>query len=251
MFKQKIAQILENYNFCSKRASSSFLKNNKVFVNEERILDLSKKIDTDEEKIFINGKALKKAKNIYILFNKPLGVVCSAVSDSHKTVFDFIKNRHKNKKNCAPLHIAGRLDSLTSGLVLLTTNGAFSHFVTAPETHLKKIYKIELEEKVSLENQKKYILECKKGIFLAAEKKDSEYFTKSADLVFNSENICTLCIKEGRFHQVRRMMSALGLTIKTLKRISIGPFSLDDLKIKEGKYKIFSQKEIKRIFNKV
>lgn len=240
MFKQKISRILENYKLSTKRNASNFIKNNEILVNNKKVCSTEFLANSDKDEIKINGTILEKTNNLYIIFNKPLGTVCSTVSDSHKTIYEFIKNDYKKSKNCGTLHSAGRLDSETSGLLILTTNGALSHFLTSPENHIKKTYQIEIQEKVPIQQQIKFSGICAKGIYLPPEKKAEEYFTKPAELIWISENKCSLTISEGQFHQVRRMIKELNLTLISLKRTKIANIILSE-DLKPGEYKIVDE----------
>ena len=243
ILEQKIDQILENYKISSKRNASNFLRNNEILINSKKITDRTEKCNSDFADISVNNQILPKTKNLYIILNKPLGSVCSTKSDSHKTVFDFISEKDRFSENCAPLHSAGRLDSQTEGLLILTTNGAFSHFLTAPETHLKKTYRIIIEEKTTKSEQEHFSSLTKNGILLPPEKKAPEYFTKSAELNWLSPSELEMTLTEGKFHQVRRMISCIGLTLKSLKRISIGSLKIPE-NLKPGEYCFFNPEEL-------
>ena len=243
ILEQKIDQILENYKISSKRNASNFLRNNEILINSKKVSNRTEKCNSDFADICVNGKILSKTKNLYIILNKPLGAACSTKSDSHKTVFDFINEKDKFSENCSPLHSAGRLDSQTEGLLILTTNGSFSHFLTAPETHLKKTYRIIIEEKTTKTEQEYFSNLTKTGILLPPEKKAPEYFTKTAELNWLSPSELEMTLTEGKFHQVRRMISFFSLTLKSLKRISIGSLEIPE-NLKAGEYIFFKPEEL-------
>lgn len=180
---------------------------------------------------------LKEGK-IYIIMNKPSGVVCSSVSDSHKTVFDLLPSEYKSllsAKRGARLHTVGRLDSETTGLLLITDDGEFSHKLVCPESHVAKKYAVVLETSVNEENQRIYIEKFAKGLRLPAEKKALEVDVKGAKLEFLNEKECLVTVTEGKFHQIRRMFLAVGNMVAELKRISFGDFVLSE-NLKEGDF---------------
>ncbi len=169
--------------------------------------------------------------------NKPAGYVCSTVSDRHQTVYSLISQPllSQLREQKLSLHTVGRLDSLTSGLLFLTTDGIFSHSLTTPETHIPKTYLVTLQNKVTKEEQQQYITNFDKGVLLPPEKKALEYFTKPAHLEFLSDIQCVLTISEGKFHQVRRMFLSQNNLVVDLKRIAIGNFALPQTLL-EGQY---------------
>lgn len=173
--------------------------------------------------------------------NKPAGYVCSAVSDSHKTVYELLspelQDKVQNAKRGQRLHTIGRLDCDTSGLLLFTNDGFFSHKISAPENHILKVYEVELKNPVTEEEQIEYQKKVKNGITLPPEKKFGEQKTLPMKINFISAKNCTIEISEGKFHQVRRTFTALGNEVAKLKRIKIGNQSLPK-NLEEGNYKV-------------
>ena len=161
--------------------------------------------------------------------NKPAGYVCSAVSDSHKTVYELLTpelhNLVQNAKRGQRLHTVGRLDSDTSGLLLFTTDGLFSHNIAAA-SKIEKTYIAKLKLQVNDKEQAEYIERALNGLTLPPEKKFGEQKCESAKLKFIAQDICEVTIHEGKFHEVRRIFRALGNEVVELKRISIGKLAL-------------------------
>lgn len=166
--------------------------------------------------------------------NKPRGYVCSAVSDSHHTVYELLPSELQelvqNPIRGKRLHSVGRLDADTSGLLLFTTDGFFSNSLTRPDNHVEKIYKITLETPVATELQKNYTAKCSEGFYIPPEKKGEEFICKPSFLNWQDDLHCTLTISEGKFHQVRRMIAELGNEVVELERIKFGDYELGDLK---------------------
>lgn len=190
-------------------------------------------------------------ENIYLIMNKPCGYVCSAVSDSHKTVYELLTPELqalvRGAKRGHRLHTIGRLDAETSGLLLFTTDGMFSHRIAARDSGIEKTYVAKLECDVSPENQEIYKSRASKGLTLPAEKKAGEQECEPAILTFTSPNLCQITIHEGKFHEVRRIFRALGNEVKELKRISIGNLTLPK-ELKQGQWRPLTQSEINLIF---
>lgn len=181
--------------------------------------------------------------NIYILMNKPAGYVCSAVSDSHKTVFSLLSSELQllvqKPKRGKKLHTVGRLDCDTTGLLLITDDGEFSHRLTNPESSIVKTYLVQLEKEVLEEDVKEYTKKFAEGVILPSEKKAEEQKSLPAQVDFLSSYTCLVKITEGKFHQIKRMFTAVGNKVFSLKRLSFGQYSLP-VDLEEGQYKLFS-----------
>lgn len=164
------------------------------------------------------------------MMNKPAGYVCSAVSDSHHTVYELLppelQDLVQNAKRGQRLHTVGRLDCDTSGLLLLTTDGNFSHNLTAPENEITKTYIAELQAPGSPD----YINRAAAGLLLPAEKKAPEQLAAPAKLLPLNEGLSLwkITVTEGKFHEVRRIFRALGNEVINLKRTSMGPYQLPE-----------------------
>lgn len=181
-------------------------------------------------------------QNLYIMMNKPAGYVCSSVSDSHKTVYQLLPPEYQQlltAKRGHRLHTVGRLDSDTTGLLLITTDGQFSNHLTRHENNISKTYQVTLRDSVSLEQQKNLIDLFFKGLSLPAEKKAPVQFVSGALLSFSTPSTCNLTINQGLFHQVKRMFLAAGNQVTALHRSQIGPYMLDS-ELLPGQWKLFN-----------
>ena len=185
------------------------------------------------------------AGEIYLMMNKPCGYVCSAVSDSHKTVYELLSPEFQQlvqgAKRGERLHTVGRLDCNTSGLLLFTNDGMFSHKVAA--TAVAKTYLSILKNPVSKEQQTYYITRAAQGLMLPPEKKAPEQKAAPSELTFINEKNCRITISEGKFHEVRRIFLALGNEVTALKRIAIGNLELPQ-DLAPGQYKSFTPEQI-------
>ena len=179
--------------------------------------------------------------------NKPCGYVCSAASDSHKTVYELLTPELQKMVNGAPrgcrLHTVGRLDCDTSGLLLLTNDGKFSHMIsTGSNTGVCKTYRAILKNPVTPEDQKSYISRASAGLILPAEKKYAKQKALPASIIFESSNVCTITVLEGKFHEVRRIFRALGNEVLNLERIAIGSLTLPE-NLKPGQWREMAEEE--------
>ena len=189
----------------------------------------------------------------YIMMNKPLGAVCSSVSDRSTTVLQLLGSDIPPE-----LSIVGRLDKDTSGLLLLSDDGMFVHTLTIPESHISKTYHVWLNTPVSPAQQYDYTKRCQAGFSLPPCEKSPAFITAPAKLEWldvqpqefgcaSCGTECLLTISEGKFHQVKRMMEELGNQVTALKRIAVGSLMLDK-KLGPGEYRSLSEAEINQIF---
>lgn len=186
--------------------------------------------ETDEVKY--NGKLIVYEKYVYYMLHKPAGVV-SATEDNHdKTVLDLLKAEDK-KKDIFPV---GRLDKDTEGLLLLTNDGDLAHNLLSPKKHVDKTY----FAKVDGEIREEHI-----GLFAEGFKVDNDLTalpSKLEILKTGPQSEILLTIAEGKFHQVKRMVHAVGGEVTYLKRLSMGELKLDET-LKPGEYRALSAEE--------
>ena len=189
----------------------------------------------------------------YLMMNKPLDAVCSSVSDRSTTVLQLLGSDVPPK-----LSIVGRLDKDTSGLLLLSDDGMFVHTLTIPESHINKTYHVRLCTPVSPADQYEYTKRCEEGLPLPPCEKSPAFTAAPAKLEWldimppelgcgSSSAECLLTISEGKFHQVKRMIEALGNHVASLQRIAVGSLFLDK-KLGPGEYRSLTETEIKQIF---
>lgn len=182
--------------------------------------------------------------------NKPSGYVCSAVSDSHKTVYDLLTPELRllmKAKRGEKLHTIGRLDCDTSGLLLFTNDGLFSHELTLSENNFQKTYIAKLKNPVKEFEQKKYCDLFTSGIILPPEKKAPEQKALPAQIEFISFDECRVTVCEGRFHQIKRMFIAVNNEVIELKRIQFGKLVLPETLL-PGQYLLYEEEKIKLFF---
>ena len=233
LYKEPLSRFLISYNLCSQRSAKNFVKNNEVVVNGNSIKDASFLVDTENDTVIVGGKILPQVKHKYIMLNKREGVECSTVSDSHKTVYDLLKGNF-NETELYKLKCVGRLDNNTSGLLLLSTNGTFVNQLTSPENEVEKTYFVKLRD--SITDKKSYVLKAEKGIEIPPENKSPAFISKSAFIKWLSDDSLEITVTEGKFHEIRRIFSALGNYVVKLKRLKMGDFILDET-LNEGEFK--------------
>ncbi|KAA6208632.1 16S rRNA pseudouridine(516) synthase RsuA [Avibacterium paragallinarum] len=184
-----------------------------------------------EDEIYFEGQRLSWLEaGQYLMLNKPQGYVCSHDEGDYPTIYQFFDYPLAGK-----LHSAGRLDVDTTGLVLLTDDGQWSHRITSPKYHCEKTYLVTLADPV----ESHYQQACEAGILLRGEKTA----TKPAKLEIIDDYNVNLTISEGRYHQVKRMFAALGNKVIVLHRWKIGDVVLDE-QLAEGEYRPLSSQEL-------
>lgn len=220
-----------------------FISQNSVFsLSDTRLLIAQKRILLDghvahsiQQKVtefthvVLDGNCLKDKNPVYIMLNKPQGVVSATKDLKHSTVLDLIQHPQKNE-----LHIVGRLDFNTTGLVLLTNDGAWSRRISLPETKLAKTYEVTLSKPLSDE----YIAAFREGIYFGYE----NITTQPACLEILSEYTAKLSLIEGKYHQVKRMFGFFQNEVLALHRVSVGHISLEGLEV--GRSRLLTTKEL-------
>lgn len=216
----------------SRSEAKRLIKAGEVAVNGAVVADVGHAIWGDS-KVCLRGQALRRAGPRYFMLNKPQGYICAAKDRRHLTVLDLL-----DEDNPERLHAAGRLDVDTTGLVLLTDDGQWSHTITSPQRHCWKRYYVEVAEVIS----EKCIAHFARGVFL----KDDKARTLPAELEILAPQRALLRIQEGRYHQVKRMFAAEGNAVTLLHREAIGDIELDQ-SLAEGQYRPLSETEIKGV----
>lgn len=204
----------------------------RVTINGEVIKDSAFKI-LPAHQIAYDGNVLVQYHGPrYFMLNKPEGYVCSTDDPQNPTILYFIEEPAAHK-----LHAAGRLDIDTTGLVLLTDDGQWSHRITSPRHHCEKTYRVQLEKPI--EDAETLAKQFTAGIQLHNEKS----LTKPAQLEIIDDTEVRLTISEGRYHQVKRMFAAVGNRVVRLHRERIGEIILD-VKLAPGEYRALRDEEI-------
>ncbi|MEZ9386731.1 pseudouridine synthase [Vibrio lentus] len=203
------------------------IQNGEVSVNSVVVLDESTQVH-ESNAILLNGDALTLREFRYILMHKPAGTICSNIDEVYPSLFNYLE-----LDKASELHIAGRLDADTTGLVLITDDGRWSFNITLPTKSCKKVYRVTLSRDIKDDVADKF----KAGVQLQGEKTP----TRPAELEVISPQEVLLTITEGKFHQVKRMFSAVGNRVVGLHREQIGEVSLD---VEEGQWRYLTKDEV-------
>lgn len=206
------------------------LKQSAVQINGKIEKNGALKISAEDEVYFEGERLTWIEAGQYIMLHKPQGYVCSHDEGDYPTIYQLFDYPLAGK-----LHSAGRLDLDTTGLVLLTDDGQWSHRITSPKYHCEKTYLVTLVDPV----EDHYQQACEEGILLRGEKS----LTKPAKLEIIDDYNVNLTLSEGRYHQVKRMFAALGNKVIGLHRWKIGEVVLDE-QLGEGEYRALTSEEL-------
>lgn len=220
----RLDAILSRYGYCSRREAAQWVKRGRVTVKGAAAKSPSAKAEPVD--VLVDGKPIPFPDGLYVAMNKPLGCTCSHREEG-ALVYDFLPEQWMNRGD--GVSTVGRLDKETSGLLLLTDDGAFLHALTSPKRHVPKVYEFECSAPISEDAVKLF---ASGELLLHGETTPC----LPAELQITGENTGRLTLHEGRYHQVRRMMAAVGAPVQVLTRVAIGPLRLADLNLAPGEW---------------
>ena len=233
---QRLDKIISSQFNISRSIARTEIRRGKVTVNGEVVRDPSLQFSPEVQEISYRGQTLNYKKFIYIMMNKPKGVLSASSDKSRETVVDLLPDSLK-RNNLFPV---GRLDKDTTGLLIITDDGDFAHKVLSPKKNVYKTYIAHLDGDVTDEMTEIF----KNGVTLA----DGQ-ICKSAELKRISRNVAQIKIPEGKYHQIKRMFGTVGLGVNELHRKSVGALVLpQDLTF--GESRELNMNEVESIFCK-
>jgi len=231
---ERLDKILVNLGYGSRKEIKGIVKKKLVEVDGNIAKDSSMQVDASISIITINGEKINYRKNIYLMMNKPDGVVSATCDNFDETVIDLLAPEHQA---FSPFPV-GRLDKDTVGLLLLTNDGELNHRLISPKWHVDKVYYAEINKEVNEED----VLEFKNGVIL-----DDDYkcMPSTLEILKSSENGAEVkvTLQEGKFHQVKRMFKSRNKEVVYLKRIIFGGLPLDT-SLEEGTYRQLTEEEL-------
>ncbi len=189
------------------------------------------------DRVVFDGEVLQDKQPLYIMLNKPTGVVSATKDELHKTVIELLSGY--STEQLESLHIVGRLDLNTSGLLLITNDSRWSRKLMAPEAKVNKVYNVTLENDLSED----YISAFAEGMYFSFE----DITTLPAQLSILSNKVAEVILMEGKYHQIKRMFGRFRNPVMALHRSSIGNLKLDE-ELKEGQSRQLTSLEVSSIF---
>ena len=219
----RINKLLSNYGYCSRKEANKFIQDKRVIVNGEFAIEGQWVEESDN--ILLDGEKLKAKDKVYIAFNKPVGVVCTAAKEIEDNIIDYINY---------PDYIfpIGRLDKPSQGLILLTNDGDLADKILSSKNYHEKEYIVEVDKKIDDD----FIYKMSNGI------KIGDKVTRECKVKLLGENRFSIILTEGMNRQIRKMSKALGYEVIFLKRIRIMNILIDE--IEEGKWIMLNKEEI-------
>lgn len=243
MAKERIDKILSHNGFGSRKDIKKLLRTCEVLVNGNRIYDPGFQFSKERDTITIDGEEIDLHDNLYLMMNKPQHYVCSTKEGDHETVFDLLDDSLRTPYLQDKLHLVGRLDMDTEGLLLFTTDGELTHRLISPKSHISKTYLCGLEHTETAAHQTEITTKFEAGIEVGPEDNEQGFTCQPAQIKWIDEKTAHLTIYEGKYHQVKRMFAAVGNKIVYLKRISMGQLKLDE-SLELGEYKELSESDL-------
>ena len=229
----RLDKYLTNQGIGSRSQVKALIKSKKVFVNNVLENKPERHIDENNDIVSLDGVNLEYNRFYYYMLNKPPGVLTAVKDNNCKTVMDIMDVTPKEG-----LFPVGRLDKDTEGLLLITNDGELSHNLLSPKKHVNKTYYVELNGE---------LIDSDIDLFAKGLDIGEKNITKPATLeILSDRNKAYITITEGKYHQVKRMFQAIGLTVTFLKRISMGSLTLDK-NLKSGEYRKLTKEEISNL----
>ena len=237
VFMKRLDQFLANHGCGSRAEVKTLIRRGQVRVNNQVVTAADTHIDPEKDTVFLGGKQVQNCPFVYLMLHKPKGVVSATEDRRDPTVLDFVPPEFAHYD----LFPAGRLDKDTTGFVLLTNDGNFAHRILSPKHHVDKIYEATLTDPIP----EKAVEEFAKGLVL---KDGTRTLPAQLHVVDAYHGVVTL--REGKYHQIKRMFAACGTTVKELHRSAIGGVFLDAT-LKAGACRPLTPKEQEMLFSKI
>lgn len=228
----RLDRYLCELNIGSRSQVKEFVRKGLVSVNGQVVRSADQKIEEQKDQVAFQGKTLTYQRYVYYMLNKPRGVVSATQDNTACTVAELLAP--EGRKDLFPM---GRLDKDTEGLLILTNDGELTHRLLSPKRHVDKTYEVTVAHALSAEDLRR----LEQGVDIGEDR-----LTLPARAEAVSENILHLTIQEGKYHQVKRMLQAVGNQVTALKRIRFGGVDLDD-GLKAGEYRPLTSQEEERL----
>lgn len=209
---ERIDKIIASQGQYSRKEVKALIAKGRIAVDGRVVSSSSEKADPMTMLLTVDGKPLEFKRNLYLVLNKPKGYVSATEDRDHPTVLELVPQEYRGRE----LFPAGRLDRDTTGLMIITDDGVLAHNILAPKKHVPKLYHVELDIPVTEEMR----LGFSEGVML------NDGVCKAADLVKTGEKTAEVTLREGRYHQIKRMFGCFGAEVVELKRLGMGNLTL-------------------------
>lgn len=226
---ERIDKIIASQGQYSRKEVKALIAKRRIAVDGRIVSSSSEKADPMTMLLTVDGKPLEFKRNLYLVLNKPKGYVSATEDREHLTVLDLVPQEYRGRD----LFPAGRLDRDTTGLMIITDDGVLAHNILAPKKHVPKRYHVELDIPVTEEMR----LGFSEGVML------NDGVCKAADLIKTGEKTAEVMLREGRYHQIKRMFGCFGAEVVELKRFGMGRLTLPE-DLAEGECREMSEEEL-------
>ena len=216
MGMERLDKLLSSTGHWSRKEVKELVKQGRVSVNGVKANKPEDKCDPAQAEVRVDGKLVDCAPFVYLMLHKPAGLLSATEDKKQKTVIDLLPE-HLQRRGLFPV---GRLDKDTEGLLVLTDDGAMAHELLSPKKHVDKVYYAEVEGVLDQED----VVALKDGMTLA----DGLECLPAGLEILEDGSRCHVTLREGKYHQVKRMLAARGKPVQYLKRLSMGGLKLDE-----------------------
>ena len=231
----RLDKLISQSGFGSRKEAKAILKSGVVTVDGEIAKNPQMRIDPAAQTVYVGGELIEYEQYVYLMMNKPAGVISATYDEDDKTVIDLLDE----KLQWFDLFPVGRLDKDTTGLIILCNDGGFAHRALSPKKHVAKVYAAHVSGDIT----EKHVRAFGAGITL-----DDGYKCRPAGLAALGGGLAQVTISEGKFHQVKRMFEAIGLSVLSLKRVAFAGIALDE-GLAPGEYRRLNENEMQIINN--
>ena len=235
MAMERIDKIIASQGLYSRSDVKYMVNRKRITIDGKIITSASQKADVDKNEILLDGKPFVVKKQIYLMLNKPKGYVSATEDKKQQTVLELVPAELKGRD----LFPAGRLDKDTTGLMIITDDGMLAHNILSPKKHVQKIYRVELDIPVTEEMQKGFA----EGVEL------NDGVCKDAKLVILGEKTAEVTLREGRYHQIKRMFGCYGAKVVELHRLAMGELYLPD-DLPEGECRELTEEDLQKLLTR-
>ena len=216
MGMERLDKLLSSTGHWSRKEVKELVKQGRVSVNGVKANKPEDKCDPAQAEVRVDGKLVDCAPFVYLMLHKPAGLLSATEDKKQKTVIDLLPE-HLQRRGLFPV---GRLDKDTEGLLVLTDDGAMAHELLSPKKHVDKVYYAEVEGVLD----QKDVAALKDGMTLA----DGLECLPAGLKILEGGSRCHVTLREGKYHQVKRMLAARGKPVQYLKRLAMGGLKLDE-----------------------
>jgi len=236
MALQRLDKVIASTGKWSRREVKNLVRQGRVLVNGMPARSSEDKVEPEEAEIIVNGEQLTYREYTWVMLNKPAGYLSATEDGRGETVLDLLP-QELQKQGLFPV---GRLDKDTEGLLLLTNEGGLAHDLLSPRHHVDKVYYARVAGELTENDCKMFESGMTLGDGLVCQPAELKI------LKVAEESEAHVTLREGKFHQVKRMLAYLGKPVLYLERVRMGPLELD-LSLSRGEYRFLTEKEVEQL----